>query len=162
MQPCSVHGIARTLDRPTSTVLKILRNILRCYLYNIVHVQELLPSDLAARETFALEFLARMEVDNDWPWKILWTDEAHFHLTGYVNTQNCQIWAAENPLATHPVPLHPKKVTVGCGFTASFIIGHIFSSRRVLPVLLQLPSLVSATCLFCVTMSFQLCNSVDV
>lgn len=67
-----------------------------------------------------------MEVDNDWPWKILWTDEAHFHLTGYVNTQNCRIWATENPLATNPVPLHPAKVTVWCGFTASFIIGPYF------------------------------------
>ena len=88
VQPCSARGIARTLDKPTSTVLKIVRNILPCYPHKIGHVQELLPSDLAARKTFALEFLARMEVDNNWRWKILWTDEAHLHLKGYVNTQN--------------------------------------------------------------------------
>lgn len=125
-QPCSARRIARTLDRPVSTVHNILRNILQCYPYKICHVQELFPSDLQAREGFALEFLARMEVDNDWPWKILWTDEAHFHLTGYVNTQNCRIWATENPRATNPVPLHPAKVTVWCGFTASFMIGPYF------------------------------------
>ncbi|GBL94545.1 hypothetical protein AVEN_235631-1 [Araneus ventricosus] len=51
------------------------------------------------------------------------TDEGHFHLTGYVNTQNCRIWATENPLETQPVPLHPAKVNVWCGFTASYIIG---------------------------------------
>ncbi|GFV95408.1 uncharacterized protein TNCV_4574101 [Trichonephila clavipes] len=72
-----------------------------------------------ARETFAVEFLACMEVDNEWPWKIMWSDEAHFHLKGYVNTQNRRIWATENPLETQPVPLSPAKVTVWCGFTAS-------------------------------------------
>ena len=65
VQPWSARGIARTLDRPKSTVLKIVRNILRCYLYKIGHVQELLPSDLATRETFTLEFLALMKVDNE-------------------------------------------------------------------------------------------------
>ncbi|NSX83578.1 hypothetical protein GOM44_04430 [Wolbachia endosymbiont of Atemnus politus] len=55
-----------------------------------------------------------------------WTDEAHFHLQGHVNTQNCRIWATENPLATHSVPLQPAKVTVWCGFTASFILGPFF------------------------------------
>ena len=49
-------------------------------------MQELFPSDLPARETFALElFLVRMKVGKEWPWKILWTDEAHSHLLGYVN-----------------------------------------------------------------------------
>ncbi|GBN75379.1 hypothetical protein AVEN_8064-1 [Araneus ventricosus] len=126
VQPCSAREIARTLDRPVSTVNKILRNILHCYPYKISHVQESFPSDLPARETFALKFLARMELDNEWPWKILWTDDALFHLTGYVNTQNCRIWATENPQETQPVPLYPAKGTVWCGFTASFIIGPYF------------------------------------
>ncbi|GFV58719.1 uncharacterized protein TNCV_3778591 [Trichonephila clavipes] len=33
-------------------------------------VKELLPSGTPARETFASEFLALIEVDNEWPWKI--------------------------------------------------------------------------------------------
>ncbi|GBN96414.1 hypothetical protein AVEN_10918-1 [Araneus ventricosus] len=65
---------------PVSMVRKILRNILQCYPFKITHVQELVPADLPKREAFALQFLARMEVDNAWPWQILWTDEAHFHL----------------------------------------------------------------------------------
>ena len=52
-------------------------------------MKELFPSDLAARETYALEFFDLVEVDNEWHWKILQTEEAHFHLTGYVNIQNC-------------------------------------------------------------------------
>ena len=63
-------------------------------------MQVLFPSDRAARDTFAVEFLARLEVDKKWPWKVFWTDRALFHLTGYVNTRNCRIWATENPRDT--------------------------------------------------------------
>lgn len=89
VQQCSAWGIARTLDMLVSTVHKILRNILHCYPCKIIHVMELLTADLPARETFALEFFTCIELDNEWPWKILWTDVAHLHLTGYVNSQIC-------------------------------------------------------------------------
>ena len=62
MKPCSALGIFQTLDRPMSTVHKILPNILHCCPYDISHVQESFPSELSASETIALEFLARMEV----------------------------------------------------------------------------------------------------
>ena len=29
--------------------------------------------------------------------KIIFSDEAHFDLGGYINKQNCRIWDAENP-----------------------------------------------------------------
>ncbi|GBL97856.1 hypothetical protein AVEN_232000-1 [Araneus ventricosus] len=63
-----------------------------------------------------------MEMDNAWPWNILGTDEAHFHLQGSINTQNCRIWARENPFEMQSLPLHSQKVTVLCGFTAAFIV----------------------------------------
>ncbi|KMQ82897.1 transposable element tc3 transposase [Lasius niger] len=122
----SARGMSRMLDMPISTVRKVLRNILRCYPYKITHVQQLLPADLKSRESFALQFLARMEVDKEWPWNILWSDEAHFHLHGSVNTQNCRIWATENPFHLHSLPLHSEKVTVWCGITATFIVGPFF------------------------------------
>ena len=31
--------------------------------------------------------------------KIIFSDEAHFDLGGYVNRQNCRIWGTENPHA---------------------------------------------------------------
>ncbi|GFT00701.1 disintegrin and metalloproteinase domain-containing protein 28 [Trichonephila clavipes] len=125
LQLCSAQRISRTLDKPVSTMHKIQRNILY-YPYKIRCVPELLLSKLPARDTFALEFLARMKVDNEGPWKILWLDEAHFHLTGYVNTQNCRIWETENALEDLPVPHNLAKDTVWCGFTASLIIQPYF------------------------------------
>ena len=32
------------------------------------------------------------------PKKIIFSDEAHFDLGGYVNKQNCRIWGTENPI----------------------------------------------------------------
>ena len=44
--------------------------------------------------------------------KIIFSDEAHFDLGGYVNRQNCRIWGTENPHAYIEKPTHPKRVTV--------------------------------------------------
>ena len=63
----------------------ILRKILKLCSYKLPFVQQLKSQDL----DFALNFLARMQVDEYWPSQILWTDEVHFHLDSAVNTQNC-------------------------------------------------------------------------
>ena len=122
----SARRVAEELDMPLSTVLKILHNVLRYYPYKLQNVQKLLPHDFETRHRFSLQFLARLEVDSEWPWNILWTDEAHFHLDGSVNTHNCRIWEPKNPHAILQVPLHSPKVTVWCGFTAAFILGPYF------------------------------------
>ncbi|GFW83238.1 embryonic protein UVS.2 [Trichonephila clavipes] len=98
----------------------------RYYPYKLQVMQELLPHDFETRHLFSLRFLARLEVDPEWPWYILWTDEAHFHLDGSVNTHNCRIWETENLYSTLQVPLLSPKVTVGCGFSASFILDPYF------------------------------------
>ncbi|GFV44052.1 DUF4817 domain-containing protein [Trichonephila clavipes] len=71
---------------------------------NATVVEDVATADLPVREIFALEFLARMEEHNEWLWKILWSYEAHFHPSGYVNTHNCRICSTENLLATQLVP----------------------------------------------------------
>lgn len=43
---------------------------------------------------------------------LLTSDEAHFHLSGYVNKQNYRYWAPENPRELHQTPLHSQRVTV--------------------------------------------------
>ena len=58
--------------------------------------------------------------------KIIFSDEAHFDLGGYVNKQNCDIWGTENPHAYIEKPTHPKRVTVWSGFRSRGIIGPIF------------------------------------
>ena len=55
--------------------------------------------------------------------KIIFSDEAHFVLCGYVNKQNCRIWGTENPHAYIVKPTYPKGVTVWCGCWYRGIIG---------------------------------------
>ena len=58
--------------------------------------------------------------------KIIFSDEAHFDLGGYVNKQNCRIWGTENPHAYIEKPMHPKRVTVWLGFLSRGVIGTFF------------------------------------
>ncbi|GFV41160.1 transposable element tc3 transposase [Trichonephila clavipes] len=122
----SVRLVAEALDLPRSTVQKIMRNILRYYPYKLQLVQELLPHHFETRHLFALQFLARLEVDPEWPWNILWTDEAHFHLDGSVNTHNCRIWESDNPHSTLQIPLHSPKDVLKHHFTEGRVISRPF------------------------------------
>jgi hypothetical protein len=52
------------------------------------------------------------------------SDEAHFHMSGYVNKQNCRFWAAHNLGELHS--LHSVKVTVWCAISSGGIFGPYF------------------------------------
>ncbi|GFU32419.1 transposable element Tc3 transposase [Trichonephila clavipes] len=54
--------------------------------------------------------------------RILFSDEAHFWLNGYVNKQNCRIWNKANPQVYVETPLHPEKLTVWCALRAGGIL----------------------------------------
>ncbi|GFV63294.1 uncharacterized protein TNCV_1373911 [Trichonephila clavipes] len=58
--------------------------------------------------------------------RILFSDEAHFWLNGYVNKQNCRIWSEANPQVYVETPLHPEKLTVWCALWAGGITGPYF------------------------------------
>ena len=58
--------------------------------------------------------------------KIIFSDEAHFDLGGYVNKENCRIWGTENLHAYIEKPMQPKRVTVWCGFRSRGIIRPFF------------------------------------
>ncbi|GFT95709.1 transposable element Tc3 transposase [Trichonephila clavipes] len=53
--------------------------------------------------------------------RILFSDEAHFWLNGYVNKQNCRIWSEANSQVYVETPLHPEKLTVWCALGADGI-----------------------------------------
>ncbi|GFT66740.1 hypothetical protein TNCV_1395041 [Trichonephila clavipes] len=53
-----------------------------------------------------------MAVVPDFHKRILFSNEAHFWLNGYVNKQNCRIWSEANPQVYVETPLHPEKLTV--------------------------------------------------
>jgi hypothetical protein len=62
---------------------------------------------------------------------MLFTDEAWFHLSGYVNSQNYHTWATENPHVYEESPLHPQKIGVWCTVSRHRIIGPLFFETTV-------------------------------
>jgi hypothetical protein len=66
-----------------------------------------------------------------WSETIFMTDEAWFHLSGYVNSENSRYWATENPHELHEQPLHDRKIGVWCGVSVTCIIGPIFFDSTV-------------------------------
>ncbi|GFU41572.1 hypothetical protein TNCV_2792821 [Trichonephila clavipes] len=63
-----------------------------------------------------------MAVVPDFHKRILFSDEAHFWLNGYVNKQNCRISSEANPQVYVETPLHPEKLTVWCALRAGGIL----------------------------------------
>ncbi|GFV27311.1 uncharacterized protein TNCV_3795061 [Trichonephila clavipes] len=65
-------------------------------------------------------------VVSDFHKRILFSDEAHFWLNGYVNKQNCRIWSEASPQVYVETLLHPEKLTVWCALWAGGITGPYF------------------------------------
>jgi len=122
----SIRRRSQELGLCPSTTWKILRKDLGLHPYKIQLVQELKPRDHYMRRSFADWALEQLATDPLFYRKILFSDEAHFWLNGFVNKQNCRIWSETNPQQTLQTPLHPEKCTVWCGFHVGGIIGPYF------------------------------------
>ncbi|GFS86079.1 uncharacterized protein TNCV_1583281 [Trichonephila clavipes] len=79
-------------------------------------------NDHQARRRFVEWAQNEIAVVPDFHKRILFSDEAHFWLNGYVNKQNCRIWSEANPQVYVETPLHPEKLTVWCAFWAGGIL----------------------------------------
>ncbi|GFX91131.1 hypothetical protein TNCV_4857201 [Trichonephila clavipes] len=75
-----------------------------------------------ARRRFVEWAQNEIAVVPDFHKRILFSDEAHFWLNGYVNKQNCRIWSEANPQVNVETPLHPEKLTVWCALWAGGIL----------------------------------------
>ncbi|GFS65835.1 transposable element Tcb2 transposase [Trichonephila clavipes] len=71
-------------------------------------------NDHQARRRFVEWAQNEIAIVPDFHKRILFSDEAHFWLNGYVNKQNCRIWSEANPQVYVETPLHPEKLTVWC------------------------------------------------
>ncbi|GFT95857.1 DUF4817 domain-containing protein [Trichonephila clavipes] len=79
-------------------------------------------NDHQARRRFVEWAQNEIAVVPDFHKRILFSDEAHFWLNGYVNKQNCCIWSEANPQVYVETPLHLEKLTVWCALWAGGIL----------------------------------------
>ncbi|GFX90580.1 uncharacterized protein TNCV_3193981 [Trichonephila clavipes] len=79
-------------------------------------------NDHQARRRFVEWAQNEIAVVPDFYKRILFSDEAHFWLNGYVNKQNCRICSEANPQVYVETPFHPEKLTVWCALWAGGIL----------------------------------------
>ena len=117
------------------SVWRILHKDLNFHPYKTVIVQELNNRDMANRR-ISSEQLLEMLNDDSVINTLLMIDEAHFHLSGYVNKQNYHSWAPENPQELHQRPLHSERLTVWCGIAfLEFLALTSLKTTKVQPLL---------------------------
>lgn len=104
------------------SVRRILHADLKFHPYKMMLVHQLNANDWASRKAACEVILENVHQDAI----ILFSDEAHFHLTGFVNKQNYRFWADNNPRQILQKPLHSQYVTVWCAVSKFGIIGPYF------------------------------------
>ena len=82
------------------------------------------------RSEFCQTISERIENNPDDLGLILFSDEAHFHLSGHVNKQNVRFWTSQQPHKHTQRPLSQEKVTVWCAIGKRGIFGpYIFEDN---------------------------------
>ena len=99
--------------------------------YRITVVHELRPRDPEMRLRFCNWMLQNVNNGIIDPCLIWFTDEAWFHLNGYVLSQNNRYWSHENPHRIHEIPLHDERIGVWCAVNGFRIIGPIFFNNTI-------------------------------
>ena len=127
----SIKRGAQQLGISNSSLQNIIRHKIDFYPYKIQLYQQLTDHDVERRLLFANIMIEKIEKDELDPARTWFSDEAHFHLRGYVNKQNWRHWGSENPHIAVAKPLHPERVTVWCALSSTSIIGPIFIEGNV-------------------------------
>ena len=105
--------------------------MLQFYSYRMQVFHELIPGDNAKRVNSCRWFKNLIRGNICVLDQVFFTDEASFHLSGYVNSQNYRTWKTENPHNYTETPLHPQKIGVWCAISRLRIIGPLFFETSV-------------------------------
>ncbi|KAL0851344.1 hypothetical protein ABMA28_007164 [Loxostege sticticalis] len=108
----STRRRATQLGISRRTLQRILVKDLKMFPYKTQMTHQLLPADHRARLDYCQRVINLNLEEDDFPSKLVMSDEAHFHLSGHVNKQNTRFWGTDNPRIIQETPLHPLKVTV--------------------------------------------------
>ena len=111
----SLNDVPSTSTRRRSNELELTRTSLRRVLkldlhffpYKIQLCHEIKPRDKQQRLQCSIALQQFVAENPDFIHQLIMSDEAHFHLNGYVNKQNMRFWDAENPRIIEEKELHP-------------------------------------------------------
>ena len=122
----SLRRASRELVIPKSTIQDVLHKRLRLRAYKIQLVQKLQPNDLPPRYEFASDMLLKIDIENGYMQKVVFTDESTFHVCGIVNRHNCHIWGSEHPHVVRELERDCPKINVWCSLHMELWLGRSF------------------------------------
>jgi hypothetical protein len=122
----SVKRLSQERGLKQSSTLTIIRKYLKMFPYKIQMQQALADVDKDRRVVFCDSLRQYLEDNSTVIHHIRFSDEAQFHLNGYVNKQNMCVWSTENPHAVMETPLQPEKCMVLCAISLAGVVGPIF------------------------------------
>ena len=122
----SITNISEITGYERESVRKILKkNKFRAYKPKFINT--LKERDFDVRLGFSFWYQGEKEENIQFPYKILWTDEATFTSNGTVSSQNCRWWSQENPqFVIECRDQYSFKTNVWCGILNDQIIGPYF------------------------------------
>lgn len=92
----------------------------------MVLTQELKPNDHQMCREFVDWTLGMLDENPEFGQTIIFSDEAHFWLSDWVNKQNFRYWSDHLREIFEEKQMHPQRLTVWCGLWHSGIIGPYF------------------------------------
>lgn len=127
----SIRNVERDGDMPSrSSIHRILKEA-RFHPYRLQLHQKLRQQDCQRRVDHALTQLALLDIDQSFKSHLLFSDEAHFHVDGVVNLQNCRYWDSTNCFCSFEQPLHSPRVTVWAAIGYQGVVGPFFFQGNV-------------------------------
>ncbi|PNF40965.1 hypothetical protein B7P43_G08819 [Cryptotermes secundus] len=121
----STKRASHELAIPQSTVWRVLTVRLHLKPYRLQLVQALTNDDKRKRMEFCDSMLETME-DETFISRLIFSDEATFHLSGTVSRHNVRIWGTEHPHETVEHERDSPKVNVFCAVSQDKVYGPFF------------------------------------
>ena len=93
--------------------------------------QALNEDDYDRRLEFCETWNGMVSTDSSFPLRILWSDEANFHLSGAVNRHNCVYWRESPPPVVQGKTAITAGVTVWCGLHSRGLVGPVILEEAI-------------------------------
>jgi hypothetical protein len=128
--PRSPHTFWRKLSAQTGISLGLthtaVRKMLKLYPYRMQVFHKIIPGDYAKRFNYCRWFKNLIRGNIGVLDQVFFTDEAWFHLSGHVNSQNHRKWRNKNPNNYTETAFNPQKICMWCAISERRIIGPLF------------------------------------
>ena len=121
----SIRNVSLHSDLSYTLVRDILHKNLNFKPWKPQSVQELFPEDMDRRLELAELMLEIAEGRPDLFSKIVWSDEAVFHVGGFVNRHNSHYWVEKSPKKLLKKSQHRPRLTVWAAITCDTLIGPV-------------------------------------